>query len=129
MLYINYNIEWILWKYILLQLRSFVHCVWKFNGYGSSAAHFANTKTKQDRRCPFNRNIVARMRKYFWSEKAEFSTYSECTSLALSIHRAKRIFYIMLSCFPYLAAPYFSTLSDKRHNFQRRGYLTQSAIF
>ena len=46
-------------------------------------------------------------------------TYSECVSVALGNQHAKCMRRIILSPTPYPALPYFSTLSHKRHDFQK----------
>jgi hypothetical protein len=44
-------------------------------------------------------------------------TYSECVSVVLVIQHAKRMRHIILSSVDCLVLLYFSTLSDKRHEF------------
>ena len=57
---------------------------------------------------------------YYWIEKAIYSTYSDYVFPALYNQLAKCMLCIKLPCFPCLAAAYFSTLSDKRYNFQKK---------
>ena len=54
----------------------------------------------------------------FCRAKGRGITDSEFVSIALVIQHAKRMDRIMLSYVPYLALPYFFTLSHKRYDFR-----------
>jgi hypothetical protein len=56
----------------------------------------SRTSLKQDRQCTYKRNIEARSRNHCCPAKAISTTYSECVSVALVIHHAKRMRRIIL---------------------------------
>jgi hypothetical protein len=70
----------------------------------------------------YKRNTEARSAKHWCREEAMSITYSECVSVALVIQQAVHMHHI-LSSLAYLALPYFSTFSHKRHDF--RGKVTE----
>ena len=57
---------------------------------------------------------------YYWSEKAVYSTYSHYVFVALYNQLAKCMLCIKLTCFPCLAATYFSTLSEKKIQIKKK---------
>jgi len=52
--------------------------------------------------------------------------YSECVSVDLGIQNVQRMRRVVLSTVVYNALPYFSILSQKRHDFQKK--LTEHKI-
>jgi hypothetical protein len=75
------------------------------------------------------RNTEARSRNHCHRRKAVSITYCECVSLALVIRHAKRMRRIILPSVACLAVPYFSTLSEKRHDFRKKKLLNTKCVF
>jgi len=65
----------------------------------------------------------------FCRAKARGITDSEFVSIALVIQHAKRMDRIMLSYVPYLALPYFFTLSHKRYDFRGGEVIAHNEMF
>jgi len=62
-------------------------------------------------------NTEVRSRSHCWCETATSIIYSQCVSVALVIQHETRIL-IILSSVAWPGAPYFSTLSHKRHDIR-----------
>ena len=73
----------------------------------------------------YNVNIEARSREHCCRGKAISITYSECVFVASVIQYARRMLRIISSSVACLAVLYISTLSHKRHIFEKKnGYGT-----
>jgi hypothetical protein len=68
---------------------------------------------------PMNVTLKARSRNHYCRGKARSIKRFECEPVAFVIQSAKRMRRIILSFTASLAEPYFSTLSHKRHDFQK----------
>ena len=67
----------------------------------------------------YKRNIEARLHNTVAiKKKAIRVSYSQYVSVALVIQHTKRMRRIIFSSAAFLAVPYFSTLSHKRHEFR-----------
>ena len=64
-------------------------------------------------------NIEARSRKHCCHGEAISITYSECVSVALVFHHAKRMRPVISSSSACLTLPYVPTLYHKWHNFRK----------
>jgi hypothetical protein len=93
------------------------------------ANQYLNVIYKQDRQCVFKRNIETRSRNHCCRRKAINIGYSEFVSVALVIQHAKRMRRIILSSVGCLPVPYFSTLSHKRHDLQKKMLLNMKCVF
>jgi hypothetical protein len=70
---------------------------------------------EEDRQCDY---IEALATNHCCCGKTIIITYSECATVALVIHYAKRMFPVILLSVACLDVPYFSTLSHKCHDFR-----------
>jgi hypothetical protein len=75
---------------------------------------------EQHRQCGYERSNEVRWRKYCCRAKVLSITCSECGSVAFGMQHAKRMRRILFSNVVCPALPYFSTLSHKRHDYQKK---------
>ena len=75
---------------------------------------------QQDRKRTYKRNVQARSRNHCCHAKANSIILSECVSVALVMKHAS------LAC---LALPYFSTLSQKRHDCRKKNLFNVKCVF
>jgi hypothetical protein len=81
-----------------------------------------NFALKQDSKCTYIRNVVARPRYHFCRVKVISITYSQCMSVALDIQHAKRMRRLILHL-------YFSTLYHKRHGLRTKTLLNKKCVW
>jgi len=74
---------------------------------------------KHDRQRKYKRNFESCSRNYCCRGKAISISFSECVSVTLASHDAKRMRRIILSSLACLVLRHFFTLSHKRHDFQK----------
>jgi hypothetical protein len=84
---------------------------------------------KEDRYCACTCNIETRSRNFHCGGKAISITHSERASVALFTQHPKRMRHITLSSVASQTAPYFSTFSRKRQDFQERNLLNIKCMF
>ena len=75
------------------------------------------------------RNIDARSRNHYCSDRAIIITYSECVSVASVIQHGTRMRRTILSSVACLDLPYFSTLPHKRHFLRKKILLSLKCVF
>ena len=76
--------------------------------------------TRQCTHYTYKRNIEARSRNHSCRGRAICIVHSDCVSVALVIQRSMRMRRVIVSSVACPALQYFSTLSDKRHDFRER---------
>jgi hypothetical protein len=84
---------------------------------------------EQHRQCGYKRNNEARWPKHCYRAKVLSITNFECLPVALGIQHAKRMRRIVLSTVSCPAVPYFSTLSHKRHDYQKKKLWDIKSLF
>ena len=99
---------------MILKLRQIMSAHLYFKAWRSKALH------KQDRQCRCKHKTMALSRNHCCTGKAVSIIIKYVCFVALVIQQAKRMRLIILLSLASLAPPYFSTLSHKRHDFQKK---------